>query len=67
MKTEYEEENMKKKTVKTVKGCSGCVFCPSNLEEYGIAQNSPATYCPDAYSDRAQYCGKYDNTKLEKR
>ena len=50
---------------KNVKGCRGCSACPGNLEEYGIAQMNPTKYCPDAYSDRAQYCGNYDNTKID--
>ena len=47
------------------KGCVSCPYGPGNFEEYAMAKQDPSTYCPDAYSERAQYCGMYDNPNGE--
>lgn len=47
------------------KGCAGCAYAPGNLEEYGIAQQNPSVYCPDAYSEKARHCGNFDRRKTE--
>ncbi len=40
-------------------GCSGCAYAPGNAEEAALAKQFPTMYCPDAYSERAMYCGNY--------
>lgn len=51
-----QESSENKKTY----GCSRCPHRPGTAEEWSMAFQDPTTYCPDAYSKQAPYCGLYD-------
>lgn len=45
--------------------CKECKHSPKTYEEYCIGQRNPSAYCPDAYTEKAQYCGNYDKSNAE--
>lgn len=44
-------------------GCENCKHAPKTYIEYCISQSCPHIYCPDAYTERAVYCGNYNAMK----
>lgn len=43
--------------------CKNCKYSPKTYEEYCIGQSNPAVYCPDAYTERSQFCLMYEEDK----
>jgi hypothetical protein len=43
--------------------CKKCKYSPKTYGEYCIAQSNPNIYCPDAYTEKASFCGNYDKLK----
>ena len=49
----------------TCSGCSNCSHAPGNAEEFAMAKQDPTTFCPDAYTEKAQYCGNNNKESSE--
>ena len=45
--------------------CSKCEYAPKTYEEYCISKKQPQSFCPDAYTEKAQYCGNYEKQQAE--
>ncbi len=45
--------------------CKECEYSPKTYEEYCKGQTNPSVCCPDAYTEKAQYCGNYDKSSAE--
>ena len=45
--------------------CEDCINSPKTYDEYCISKSCPGVYCPDAYTELAQYCGNYNKSTEE--